>query len=550
MASEDPTATMAPTLKTGDLVGAVDCGTTSARFIVFDETAAIVAQHQLEFPQYYPHSGWHEHDAEEMQRCVEACIDQGMANLEAEGWSRESVRVVGITNQRETTVAWDRSSGKPLCKAIVWDDGRTRDVVDEFTKKLDEEGFEVRPGEWKKGNEAKEALFELTGLRLSTYFSAIKLAWMVQQHPEVKAAMEEDRLMFGTVDSWLIYNLTGGTSSGLHVTDPTNASRTLLLDLHTLTFHDGLCAFFGVKNSALPKLASSSNENDFGVISTGALNGVKIGGVVGDQQGALVGNKCLQKGEAKCTYGTGAFLLFCTGEDVVRSHNGLVGTVAYQAHPNSKPVYALEGSIAVAGSAIQWLRDSLMIINNAPEINTLAAEAEDSGELYFVPAFGGLLAPYWDPTAAGILIGVSSYTNRAHIARATLEACAFQTHAIVDAMRRDSGVPLSELRVDGGMTNGEVAMQIVADLGGFDVVRPEMRESTALGAALLAGNAVGLFGWDLSRPETLKRVNERGVKKFSGTLEESERQRRWQAWKEAVRRSSGWDEGRGHGSKV
>ncbi|KZV82900.1 actin-like ATPase domain-containing protein, partial [Exidia glandulosa HHB12029] len=274
------------------------------------------------------------------------------------------------------------------------------------------------------------------------------------------------------------------------------------------------------------------------------------GGVVGDQQGALVGNKCLQKGEAKCTYGTGAFLLFCTGEDVVRSRNGLVGTVAYQPGKDAKPVYALEGSIAVAGSAIQWLRDSLQIITSAGEINTLAQDAEDSGELYFVPAFGGLLAPYWDPTAAGILIGVSSYTNRSHIARATLEACAFQTHAIVDAMRRDSGVPLSELRVDGGMTNGDFAMQVVSDLGGFDVVRPEMRESTALGAALLAGNAVGLFGWDLTKPETLKRVNERGTTRFSGKLQEEERQRRWEAWKEAVRRSSGWDEGRGKGSKV
>jgi len=366
---------------------------------------------------------------------------------------------------------------------------------------------------------------------------------MIEQHEEVRKAHEQDKLLFGTVDSWLVYNLTGGVSKSLHITDPTNASRTLLLSLRTLKFHPALLKFFGFRESILPRVVSSSEV--YGSIVTGALKGVEIAGMIGDQQGALVGNKCLTKGEAKCTYGTGAFLLFCTGHDIVRSRNGLVGTVAFQAGPNAKPVYALEGSIAVAGSAIQWLRDRLKIIKSASDVNTLAAQESTTGGVYFVTAFSGLLAPYWDPNAAGTIIGISSYTTSAHIARAVLEASAFQTHAIIDCMRRDSELELKHLKVDGGMTNGDLAMQVIADLGGFDVIRPEMRESTALGSALLAGSAVKLFGWDLNKPETLSKVNDRGITTFTGQLPKDDRLARWKAWQEAVKRACNWNEGKG-----
>jgi glycerol kinase len=296
--------------------------------------------------------------------------------------------------------------------------------------------------------------------------------------------------------------------------------------------------FFGFKSSILPKLVSSSEV--YGTVSSGALKGVKIGGLVGDQQGALVGNKCLRQGEAKCTYGTGAFLLFCTGDDVVKSEHGLLTTVAYQAGSGAKPVYALEGSIAVAGSAIKWLRDSMQMIQSANEVNILAERVSDTGGVYFVTAFSGLLAPYWDSGATGLLIGVTSYTTPSHIARATLEANAFQTRAVIESMQLDSKADLKHLKVDGGMTNGDVTMGILADIGGFDVVRPEMRESTALGSALLAGAAIGFDGWDISRPETFDRVNTAGNTTFSPKMDEGERTTRWQGWQRAVERSRGW----------
>jgi glycerol kinase len=311
--------------------------------------------------------------------------------------------------------------------------------------------------------------------------------------------------------------------------------------MKTLQWETSLLKFFGFRESILPKLVSTSEV--YGHLADGPLKGVPLGGLVGDQQGALVGNKCLKQGEAKCTYGTGAFLLFCTGGDIVESKHGLLSTVAYQAGPSAKPIYALEGSIAVAGSAVKWLRDTMSLIESAAEVNDLASREPDTGGVYFVTAFSGLLAPYWDPGAAGLLIGISQYTNRSHIARATLEANAFQTRAILESMKLDSKTELKHLKVDGGMTNGDLAMSILADIGGFSVVRPEMRESTALGAALLAGSAIGLFGWDINKPETLTEVNTKGSNSFEPKLAEAERQKKWKFWQKAVERAAGWEKG-------
>ncbi|KAF8449222.1 hypothetical protein L210DRAFT_3387646 [Boletus edulis BED1] len=528
-------------LKRDNFVGSLDCGTTSVRFIIFDRYADIVAQSQSEFPQYYPNPGWHEHDPVEIQKTSEACIAKACENLEKNGWAKESVKVIGITNQRETAVAWHRKSGKPLCRAIVWTDSRTKNVVAHYEQVLADTGLEVAPGQFKKGEEGFNALRDITGLKLSTYFSAIKLRWMIDNYPEVRKAHAEDDLLFGTVESWVAYNLTGGPAGGIHVGDVTNASRTLLMNLRTLEWDDRMLKFFDLRPSILPKLVSSSEV--FGHIADGSLKGIPIGGLVGDQQGALIGNKCLKAGEAKCTYGTGAFLLFCTGEDVVQSSHGLLSTVAYQPGPGTTPVYALEGSVGVAGSAIKWLRDSMGFIKSASEINDLARSTPDSGGLYFVTAFSGLLAPYWDPGAAGLIIGLSSYTTPAHIAHAAIEANAFQTRAILESMKLDSKTELRHLKVDGGMTNGDACMEILADVGGFDVIRPEMRESTALGSALLAGAAIRLFGWDLSKPETLAEVNTKGSVTFTPRTSLAQRDKVWTGWQRAIERSKGWEEG-------
>ncbi|KAG9312817.1 hypothetical protein JVU11DRAFT_6234 [Chiua virens] len=542
-------------LKQGEFVGSLDCGTTSVRFIIFDRYANIVAQSQAEFPQYYPNPGWHEHDPNEIQNVSERCIAEACRHLENNGWAKESVKVIGsskafvchivpaiqnpisnlgITNQRETAVAWHRMTGKPLCRAIVWTDSRTRNTVVHYERVLGETGLEVEQGHFKKGEEGASALRDITGLKLSTYFSAIKLRWMIDNDPEVKTAHAEDNLLFGTVESWVVYNLTGGPNGGIHVGDVTNASRTLLMNLRTLQWDDRMLKFFDFRPSILPKLVSSSEV--YGHIARGPLKGIPIGGLIGDQQGALVGNKCLKAGEAKCTYGTGAFLLFCTGGEIIQSSNGLLSTVAYQPGCGTAPVYALEGSG-------KQLRDSMGFIKSANEINDLARSIPDTGGVYFVTAFSGLLAPYWDPAAAGLLIGLSSYTTPAHIARAAIEANAFQTRAILECMKLDSKTDLKHLKVDGGMTNGDACMEILADFGGFDVVRPEMRESTALGSALLAGAAIRLFGWDLSKPETLTEVNVNGSKEFTPHLSPTQRDKAWIGWQRAVERSKGWEEG-------
>ncbi|KAI0083756.1 glycerol kinase [Irpex rosettiformis] len=528
-------------LRHGEFVGSLDCGTTSTRFMIFDRYANIVASHQIEFPQYYPEprQDWHEHDSDQIIESCDACIDQACAELEKLGWTKESVKAIGITNQRETAVVWSRKTGKPLARAIVWDDARTRDIVAHHEKKLREEGIE-HEGEVKKGDDAVAALRKLTGLPLSTYFSALKVRWMLDHREEVRKAHDEDDLLFGTVESWIVYRLTGGLKGGVHITDVSNASRTLLMNINTLRFDPILLKFFGFKESILPKVASSSEV--YGHIAHGALKGTPIAGLAGDQQAALIGNKCLNPGEAKCTYGTGAFLLFCTGHEAVSSQHGLLTTVAYQNGPGGKPVYCLEGAIGVAGSAVKWLRDSMCMVTSASEVNTLAAKVPNTAGLYFVTAFSGLFAPYWDTTATGMIIGMTSYTTPAHVARATLEANAYMTRAVLDSMKSDTGIALKELKVDGGMTNGDMVMSILADLGGADVVRPEMRESTALGSALLAGSAIRLFGWDISDPETLREVNTAGSQTFKPTMSQEERDKKWRGWQRAVERSRGWTE--------
>ncbi|CDZ97521.1 glycerol kinase [Phaffia rhodozyma] len=546
-----------------EFIGALDVGTTSTRFIIFDQFANIVSSYQVEFTQHYPEPGWHEHDPIDLLESVYDCIEGAVEEMEDLGYDRESVKALGITNQRETTLLWNKETGSPMCNAIVWDDSRTASEIHRYQRLLDDVGIEIigsdlelkleglievdddkggggsgGEGRKKKFLKGTQGIKELTGLPLSTYFSAVKLRWMIDAHPSIKKAHEEDKLCFGTVDSWLVYNLTGGIENGLHIQDVSNACRTLLTTLQTISWSPSLLAFFGLKESMLPEIRSSSEV--YGTIFEGPLEGVPIAGIVGDQQAALVGQKCLAVGEAKATYGTGAFVLFNTGDEPIRSKHGLISTVAFQAGPNSKPVYALEGSVAVAGASIKWLRDQMHLIHKSSDVDDLVSQVSDTGGVYFVTAFAGLLAPYWDTEAGGLLIGISSYTTKAHIVRATLEAIAYQTRAILEAMRADSDTPLKKLRVDGGVTNSDHAMQIQADIGGFNIERPVMRESTALGSALLAGSAIGLFGWDISKPETLRKVNARAMGKFEPKLPEDQRERKWKGWKRAVERSKKW----------
>lgn len=435
---------------------------------MFDENAKIITEHQTEFEQVLPYAGWHEQRPEDLVEAMRECINRACYKLEWAGWSADSIRGIGITNQRETTVCWSKSTGKPLCDAIVWDDTRTIAVVREFEEKLDAEGIELEEanGDGKgKHVKGRQALVDITGIPLSTYFSAIKLRWMLDHYKEVAEANASGDLAFGTVDSWLVYNLTGCLDGGLHIIDVTNASRTLLMSLKTLKWHKPLLRFFGIEESVLPEIVPSAAV--YGKIHESMetpLTGVPIAGIVGDQQAALVGNKCLQRGEAKNTYGTGAFVLFNTGDEIVHSENGLITTVAYQTGKDEKPVYALEGSIAVAGSAIKWLRDQMTLIEESSEMDMLAGSVKDTGGVYFVTAFAGLLAPYWDRSATGTIIGMTSYTTSAHIARATLEAVCFQSRAVLDVIEHEAHIKLEALKVDGGVTNSNLAMQIQANV--------------------------------------------------------------------------------------
>ncbi|VVJ18792.1 Glycerol kinase (EC [Amycolatopsis camponoti] len=498
-----------------DFVGAVDQGTTSTRFMIFDHGGNEIARHQLEHEQILPKPGWVEHDATEIWERTRSVIATALtkANLTV-----GDLAALGITNQRETTVVWNRRTGRPYYNAIVWQDTRT----DRIASALEREG---------KG----EVIRRKAGLPPATYFSGGKLQWILENVEGVREDAEKGDALFGTTDSWLIWNLTGGPDGGVHVTDPTNASRTMLMDLETLDWDDELLSFFTVPRQMLPAIKPSSNAGFGTTRAGGPLGGeVVITGVLGDQQAATVGQVCFRPGEAKNTYGTGNFLLLNTGHELVRSKHGLLTTLCYQ-FGDEKPVYALEGSIAVTGSAVQWLRDQLGIISGASQSESLARQVEDNGGIYFVPAFSGLFAPYWRSDARGAIVGLTRATTNAHLARATLEAICYQTRDVVEAMQNDSGVTLDVLRVDGGVTANELCMQLQADILGVPVSKPVVAETTALGAAYAAGLAVGFWK---STDELEQNWNE--DKRWQPSWTEEQRAEGYAGWQKAVGRTLDW----------
>jgi glycerol kinase len=490
-----------------ELIGALDQGTTSTRFMIFDRSGSVVGSAQREHEQIFPKPGWVEHDPEEITERMWQVIADALASAGVHG---SDLAGVGITNQRETAVVWDRATGRPVHNAIVWQDTRTDAICKQIVADHGEEWFRER-----------------TGLPVSTYFAGPKVRWMFENDPSLVDRARAGELAFGTVDSWVIHQLTGGR----HVTDVTNASRTLLMDIETLEWRQDLCDAIGVPMAMLPEIVSSVGEIGRG---TGAIEGVPIAGILGDQQAAVFGQTCFEVGEAKNTYGTGCFLLLNTGTELVRSGHGLLTTVAYRIG-DEEPVYALEGSVAIAGALVQWLRDNLGIIDDSSEVQALAETVENNGDVYFVPAFSGLFAPHWRSDARGALVGLTRYANKGHIARAALEATAFQTVEVVEAMNADSGVDLTELRVDGGMVGNELLMQFQSDILGVPVVRPEVSETTALGAAYAAGLATGVW----SSLEDL-RVNWSESMRWEPTMGGDERDALVARWKQAVERTYGW----------
>jgi len=510
-------------------IGSIDQGTTSTRFIIFDGLGEPVAQHQIEFTQKYPQSGWHEHDPWEIINTVEQCIDRATNIFLDNGHEIEDIKAVGITNQRETTVVWDTNSGLPLCNAIAWPDTRTKGLVREL-----------------KDREGADELLQMCGLPLSTYPSSVKLRWLLDHNDDVRKAYDENRLSFGTIDSWILYNLNGGKEAGIHVTDTTNASRTMFMNLHTVQYDDKLLDFFGIdKNKVkLPKIVPSSSPDAFGFLRTGILEGVRIAGCLGDQSSALVGQQGFTPGSAKNTYGTGCFLLYNVGEKPVISSHGLLATVAYDFGGKRKPVYALEGSIAVAGSGVKFLMNNMGFITHSHKISDLAASVEDNGGCVFVTAFSGLFAPYWIDDAKGTIFGITQFTERGHIARATLEATCFQTRAILDAMELDSGHKLNMLAVDGGMSNSNLCMQTQANIIGIPVDRPAMRETTALGAAIAAGFAVDVW----KEFDELKEINQKDRMVFKPNVDKEVGEKMFKKWGRAVEMCRGWlDAGEANG---
>jgi glycerol kinase len=492
----------------------IDQGTTSTRFIVFDKSGKIIACAQKEHQQIYPRPGWVEHDAEEIWKRTEQVIAEAM---QQRGLTSRDLAAIGITNQRETTVVWERKTGKPVHHAIVWQDTRVSDCVSEFAKHGGQDRFR-----------------RATGLPLATYFSALKLRWILDNVPHARKRANSGELLFGTVDSFLLWRLTGGVHGGVHATDVTNASRTQLMNLETLSWDKELLHAFDIPAAVLPKICSSSQL--YGTAQSPSITQVPIAGILGDQQAALVGQTCFKSGEAKNTYGTGCFLLMNTGDRPVQSTCGLLTTVAYQL--GSQPAkYALEGSIAITGALVQWVRDNLGLIQSSKEIEALARTVDDNGGVYFVPAFSGLYAPYWKDSARGVIAGLTRYANKGHLARAVLEATAFQTREVVEAMQKDSGINLDVLRTDGGMVENDLLMQFQADILNRPVVRPLTRETTALGAAYAAGLAVGFF----KDAEEL-RANWSVDKTWKPQMEDSPREQMYAQWKKAVSRSFDWAE--------
>jgi glycerol kinase len=492
-------------------VGAIDQGTTSSRFIVFDKAGAIVSVGQKEHEQIYPKPGYVEHDPLEIWRNTQEVIQQALAR---KGLKTQDLAAIGITNQRETTLIWDRRTGKPLHNALVWQDTRVDSIVEEFAQ-----------------DGGHDRLRDKTGLPLASYFSGLKLRWLLDNVPGARDKVEAGHVLFGNIDTWLVWNLTGGVNGGCHITDVTNASRTQLMNLRSLEWDEEILRLFDIPKACLPQIRSSSEV--YGEATDG-LAGVPIAGILGDQQAALVGQACFQQGEAKNTYGTGCFMLMNTGETPYPSKCGLLTTVGYR-FGQGKPVYALEGSIAIAGALVQWLRDNLGLIQNSTEIETLARGVEDNGGVTIVPAFSGLYAPHWNSHARGLIGGLTRFANKGHIARAALEATAFQTREVLEAMTKDTDIAVKELRTDGGMVVNELLMQFQADILNVPVVRPKVIETTALGAAYAAGLATGFW----SGTDELVR-NWAVDKRWTPAMEASRRERLNAVWDKAIARSLDW----------
>ncbi|KAI9107565.1 hypothetical protein K1719_021602 [Acacia pycnantha] len=507
-------------------IGSIDQGTTSTRFIIYDRSAKAIASHQVEFTQHYPEAGWVEHDPMEILDSVRVCFTGALDKAKAERIDVvKGLKAVGVTNQRETTLLWSISTGLPLYNAIVWMDARTSSVCRKLESEL---------------SGGRTHFVETCGLPISTYFSATKLLWLMENVEAVKDAIKKGDALFGTIDTWLIWNLTGGVKGGLHVTDVSNASRTMLMNLKTLDWDASTLKTLGIPAEILPKIVS--NSEIIGKISPGwPITDIPIAGCLGDQHAAMVGQAC-RKGEAKSTYGTGAFILLNTGQEIVQSTHGLLTTLAFKLGPNAPANYALEGSIAIAGAAVQWLRDGLGIISSAKEIEDLASQVGSTGGVYFVPAFNGLFAPWWRDDARGVCIGITRFTSKAHIARAVLESMSFQVKDVLDSMKKDSEETDKDkeekeallLRVDGGATVNNLLMQIQADLLGSPVIRPADIETTALGAAYAAGLAVGVW--------TEEEIFDSGEKVKTSTvfrpvLDEQLRKKKVESWCKAVTRT-------------
>jgi len=492
-----------------EYAAAVDQGTTSTRFMVFDHGGQVVSVDQEEHEQIYPKPGWVEHDANEIWQRTQEVIGAGLGKVQA-----SDIAAVGVTNQRETTVVWDRTTGEPVYNAIVWQDTRTDEICNELSADGGQDRFRAK-----------------TGLPIATYFSGPKIKWILENVDGIRDKAEGGDIIFGNIDSWVIWQLTGGTDGGVHVTDVTNASRTMMMSLETLDWDDEILGILGVPRAMLPEIRASSEVYGEAI---GDLSGISVAGDLGDQQAALFGQTCFSIGEAKNTYGTGNFLLLNTGTEIVQSKSGLLTTLAYKIG-DQPAIYCLEGAIAITGALVQWLRDNLGLISSAPEIEDLAKTVDDNGGVYFVPAFSGLFAPYWRSDARGVIAGLTRYVNKGHIARATLEATAWQTKEVVDAMNKDSGVELTSLKVDGGMVQDELLMQFQADVLDVPVIRPTVAETTSLGAAYAAGLAVGFW----SEVEDL-RANWGKDKEWQPQMDPAERDKEYALWKKAVTRTFDW----------